>query len=109
MKVNGSKTAMTCISGAQSYQARAHILQAGGEEVRSGPTMKVLGFHFSSSPTAHAHIKALCRRVRRKYWVLYHLRRAEFPDKELAKVYRTCILPVLDYCLVVYHPLLTDE
>ena len=47
--------------------------------------------------------------MRRKFWVLYHLRRAGFTEKELAKVYRTCLLPVLDYCSVVYHPFLTDE
>ena len=28
---------------------------------------------------------------------------------ELAQVYRTCILPVADYCAVVYHAILTDE
>ena len=52
---------------------------------------------------------ALSKRVRTKYWVLYHLRKAGFSQKELARVYRTCILPVFDYCCVVYHPLLTDE
>ena len=47
--------------------------------------------------------------MRQKYWVLYHLRRAGFSEKELAKVYRTCLLPVLDYCSVVYHSMMTDE
>ena len=42
------------------------------------------------------------------FWVLYHLKRAGFTEKELAKTYRICILPVLDYCAPVYHSLLTD-
>ena len=108
MKVNGKKTAMMNVSGAQSYAARAHIM-AGGETIRSGGEMKVLGFHFSSSPTVHAHVGALEKRMRTKFWVLYHLRRAGFSDEELAKVYRTCLRPVLDYCSVAYHAQLTDE
>ena len=36
-------------------------------------------------------------------------KRQGLKEKELAQVYRTCLLPVLDYCNVVYHSLLTDE
>ena len=71
--------------------------------------MKILGYHLSDRYGAHAHVKALGKRMRRQYWVLYHLRRAGFKDHELAKVYRTCILPIADYCSVVYHSILTDE
>ena len=42
-------------------------------------------------------------------WVLRPLRRAGFNKSELATVYRTVVRPVLDYCAVVYHPMLTDE
>ena len=68
-----------------------------------------MGFHFSTSPTLHAHIEALSKRIRRKFWVLYHLRRAGFTEKDLAKVYRTCLLPILEYCSVVFHPMMKDE
>ena len=100
MKVNGNKTAMLCISGAQSYEARSFILGADGTRVDSGKTMKLLGVHLSNKPTAHAHVDALCRRMRQKYWVLYHLKKAGFSSDELAKVYRTCLRPFLDYCSV---------
>ena len=100
---------MICVSGAISYQARSHIYGREGDVVRSGPDMKVLGYHLSSHPGVHAHIRALGKRMRKQYWVLYHLRRAGFSDEDLAKVYRTCILPTADYCAVVYHSQLTDE
>ena len=32
-----------------------------------------------------------------------------FTERELATVYRTVVRPVLDYCAVVYHPILTNE
>ena len=71
--------------------------------------MKILGFHFPSKPTMHAHVGALQKRFRRQYWTLYHLKRAGFKEEELAKVYRTVILPIADYCQVVYHAMITDE
>ena len=108
MKVNSRKTAMVCVSGAQTYRAKSHIMTAEGEKIESGDSMKVLGFTFSGKPTVHAHVKSLCRGMRKRFWVLYHLRRAGFSNDELAKVYRTCLLPVVDYCSVVYHSLLTD-
>ena len=100
---------MICVSGAQSYQARSHIFGSEGDIVNSGPSVNVLGYHLSPRVGAHAHVAPLCKKIRQKYWVLYHLRKAGFSDEELAQVYRTCILPVADYCAVVYHPALTDE
>ena len=108
MRVNSAKMAMLCMSDVQSYQARSHLYTADGDLVQSGESMKVLGFNFSSSPSVHAHIESICRRMRRKYWVLYHLKKAGFTDEELAKAYRICILPVVDYCAPAYHSLLTD-
>ena len=100
---------MICLSDATSYKAQAHITSSDGDTIRSGDSLKVLGFHFSSKPTVHAHVEALRKRFRRQYWCLFHLRKVGFSDEELAKVYRTLILPLADYCAAVYHPLLNDE
>ena len=34
---------------------------------------------------------------------------AGFNEDELATVYRTVVRPILDYCAVVYHPMLNDD
>ena len=47
--------------------------------------------------------------MRETTWVLRHLKLSGFNESELAMVYKTVVRPVLDYCCVVYHPLLTDE
>ena len=47
--------------------------------------------------------------MRETVWVLRHLGNSGFTESELATVYTTVIRPILDYCCVVYHPLLTDE
>ena len=57
----------------------------------------------------HAHVEALRKRFRRQYWTLFYLQRAGFTKPELAKVYRTVIRPLADYCSVVYHSMITDE
>ena len=69
----------------------------------------MLGFNLSSRPGVHAHVEALKKRFRKRYWCLYHLRKAGFLDGDLAKVYRSVILPIADYCSPGYHSLLTDE
>ena len=63
----------------------------------------------SDRPTVAAHVEAIRKRFRQKYWVLFHLRRNGFSNDELFKVYRNIIRPVADYCSPVYHAMLTDE
>ena len=109
MVVNKGKTKMLCISDAQSYKARSYLLDGDGSEIKSSESMKILGFHLDSRPSAHAHISALKKRMRDTTWILRHLKLAGFNQEELATVYRTIVRPVLDYCAVVYHPLLNDE
>ena len=109
MVVNKGKAKILCVSDAQTYEARAYLLEQDGGRLESGQSMKVLGFHIDSRPSVHAHVQALQRRMRDTTWVLRHLGRAGFNQKELATVYRTIIRPILDYCAVVYHPMLTDE
>ena len=67
-----------------------------------------LPIYLDSRPTCHAHVEALRRRMREVTWVLVHLRLAGFKEDELATVYKTVVRPMLDYCAVVYHPMLTD-
>ena len=70
--------------------------------------MKVLGFIFSGKPDVTAHFLSLKKKIRRRYWVLIHLKKFGFTEDELAKVYRTIVRPVIDHCCVVYHSLLKD-
>ena len=71
--------------------------------------MKVLGFEFSNRPTMHSHVESIIKRIRRKYWSLRLLKKNCFEQKELVKVYQSHILPIVDYCDVVYHSSLTDD
>ena len=109
MVVNKGKTKILCVSDSLNYKASCYLLDADGNALHSGASMKVLGFHLDSRPSVHAHVEALQIRMRNTAWVLRHLKIAGFTEQELARVYTTVVRPVLDYCAVVYHPMLTDE
>ena len=102
MVVNKKKTKIVCMSDAQTYHATCMIEDCDGQVLRSGPGMKILGFHIDSRPSVHAHIDALKIRMRDTAWVLRHLKIAGFTEMELATVYRTVVRPVLDYLSLIH-------
>ena len=109
MVVNEGKTRLLCVSDALNTKPVGFFLDSDGRRLESTSSMKILGYHLDSRPTAHAHIEALRARMRETTWVLRHLKLSGFNECELARVYTTIVRPVLDYCCVIYHPMLTDE
>ena len=71
--------------------------------------MKLLGFHFSDRPTVDAHVKSIQKKFRQRFWSLRLLKRVGFSRQELVRTYKCMLLPLADYCDIVYHPMLTDE
>ena len=71
--------------------------------------MKVLGFEFGQKPTMHLHVESVILKIRRKVWMLRHLKKLGFTESELLMVYKSHIRPAADYCDVVYHSSLTDN
>ena len=76
------------MSDSQTYKAACRLEDADGNIIESGDSMKILGFHFDSRPSVHAHVTALQNRMRETAWVLRHLKLAGFSESELATVYR---------------------
>ena len=108
MKVNSKKTNMICIADSLNFKTKSHIFDREGEKIESGEHLKVLGWHFSDSPTVEAHIKVLVRRFRERYWTLRHLRHNGFGADDLIKVYKAVLRPVAEYMLEVFHSMLND-
>ena len=109
MKVNATKTNMICISDSLHHRTSAHMFDREGTRIDSGEHLKVLGWHFSTRPTVHAHIDIVKRRFRERYWTLRHLRHNGFSQEDLIKVYKTVLRPVAEYMLEVFHSMLTDS
>ena len=108
MKVNESKTNLLCVSDSLNFKTLAFIKDSDGNVIECKEKLKILGFHLSDRTGVAYHVEEIAKKVRQKYWVLYHLRNLGFTEEELVRVYRCNILPILDYCCPVYHSLLTD-
>ena len=69
--------------------------------------MKLVGFTFGNRPGAGEHVKAIEDKVQSKIWMLYKLRNAGFKGDNLFKLYCCYLRSIIEYCSVVYHPMLT--
>ena len=105
MKVNAAKTQMVCISS--SHDDVKSYMNIDGKRMLSAPTLKILGFTFSNRPTAHAHINLTLTKLRRRLWMLTHLRHAGMHTNSLLNMYFSLIRSVADFAAPAYHSLLT--
>ena len=109
MVVNTAKTQIIVISDSLNYTPGTFIVDRDGNTISCTDKMKVLGFEFGKKPTVQPQVSSIITKLRRKYWSLRHLKKLGFTAEELVKVYRSVLLPIADYCDVVYHSMLTDE
>ena len=68
-----------------------------------------MGFHFDSRPDPSLHIEKTVSKVRRRYWILRHLKRHGLTAPELLQVYCSTIRSVIEFTSVVYGPMMTEE
>ena len=73
----------------------------------SGESLKLLGFVFGREPGVAQHVIEIKRKFRARFWSLIHLRRAGFKGWQLFKLYMVFVRSVIEYCSVIYHPMLT--
>ena len=110
MKVNINKTAMITISDAKTFKSVAYIEDEEGQRiVGDKERLKIVGFFFDRSPTVSLHVKETIKKLRRRYWVIRHLKRHGLNEEELVRVYKSNLRSVVEYCSVVYGPMLTQE
>ena len=105
MKVNNKKTQMVCIHPYSSDSITSYI-KAGEQRINSTSELKILGFHFGTEPNAKVHASKLIEKFYNKMWSLRFLKRSGMKKPDLLKVYKTVILPSVEYASVVYHSLI---
>ena len=108
MKAN-TKNALLCISDALSFKAGAFFRAEDGMVLSSSEGLKLLGFCFNSRPNCDAHVEAMKKSFRGRYWMLIHMRQHHFTEEELVQAYKVIVRPIAEYCLVVYHSMITDQ
>ena len=55
------------------------------------------------------HVGEIIKKTRRRYWILRHLKKYGMTNSELVQVYCSLIRSVVEFCAVVYGPMLTME
>ena len=108
MKINASKTQLLVISPPNGYRTKATV-SAGNEDIQSVDRLKLVGFTFGGEPGVGQHVRAVEDKVKRKIWMLYKLRSAGIKGAPLYRLYCCYLRAIVEYCLVVYHAMLTKE
>ena len=108
MAINARKTKMVCVNVATSAEINTYI-EVAGEKIYAEQEMMMLGFKIGRRPDATAHVNYIERRFYSKAWILHHFKQCNSDYKDLLKIYQCYVLPVIEYAVVVYHPLLNDK
>ena len=106
MRVNCKKTQLLMVSPPNGFDNRAFI-NIQGQRIETANELKLLGFVFGTEPNVSAHVNSIKKKFRARFWSLIHLRRSGFVGDELMKLYNALVRPVIEFCCVIYHPLLT--
>ena len=109
MRVNNKKTHILCFSPQNGFDMNVSITLGGSEVVKSENEMRLLGFYFSGEPNANRHVEEIKKKFRSRYWSLVHLRRANIKGQHLFRLYTVFVRPVIEFCSIVYHSLLTKQ
>ena len=107
MKVNTDKTTLLCIGNSRE-KVKTYI-EDGNKRVTSVESLKLLGFHFSDSPTMGRHVEEIKKKVYNRSWTLVNLKRAGVEPRDILAVYYSIIRSVIEYASVTYHSMLTAE
>ena len=97
---------MLVIAPQNGYAHSASMAAGPGERVDSVEKLNLVGFTFGTRPGVAKHVDAIRSSFKRKMWMLYHLRTAGFHEHRLYCCY---LRSAVEYCSVVYHPMLTGE
>ena len=92
-----------------SYRACAHIYSVEGEKLETTDQLKRLGFRFGTKPNCQAHVDAMKRTFRGRYWLLIHMRQHYYTEEELVRAYKGLVRPMAEHCHIVFHSMLTDK
>ena len=73
MVVNSNKTKLLTVSDALNYRPKAYIMDENNNKIESGNSMNILGFHLSDRPDVNEHVRQVVKKMKMRYWTLYHL------------------------------------
>ena len=101
------KTQVLCIHDNKFNNITSYI-RANDEDINSTEHLKILGFFFDRNPNATYHVTQVIGKFYNKLWTLRFLKKSGMSPDNLLKVYKSVLLPSVEYCSVVYGSLIPD-
>ena len=102
LKINLKKSAIMLIGSRQRISNKTITITISNTQIEQVTHFKYLGVMIDKYLTWEEHTNYVLRRVRSKLNTLGRLK--PLPHKVLALLYQTYILPIIDYCDIVWTP-----
>ena len=102
MKLNESKTKTKIVSRSRTMQPQLHPLTIGGTVRKESDDLVILGVTFDSKMTFEKHLPSVSRAASQRLGILRKCWRVFHDRSLLGRCFRSFVLPVLDYCSVVW-------
>ena len=102
LKLNVSKSHCMLIDSRQRIGGKCLPLMLNGDILRQVSTTRYLGIHIDQHLTWNTHIEYILNRVKGKLYCINRFRPVS--SKILRLLYQAYIMPILDYCDVVWAP-----
>ena len=99
---------MICFHACKSADVLS-IANIEGRMIESQSNIKMLGFHFSTTPTVKLHVEKTIEKFNRALWSIVHLKKAGLNDITLVNVYKCMLRSLLEYSSNVFYSMLTED
>ena len=90
MRVNAAKTQVLCISSTLNSRVDSY-LNTPDQRISSSDTLKILGFWFGIAPGVGLHVEKTLEKVRKRLWLLRHLKRSGMSTNDLIFIYELTV------------------
>ena len=102
LSLNVGKSHVMLIGSWQKLQDSDLCVSINGRQLSRVPSLKYLGVYIDEHLTWQKHTQYVYQRVQSRLHCLYHL--CPLSDTLLGRLYCAFILPILDYCDIVWSP-----
>ena len=106
MSPNHSKTKLLVLS--RSKHPLKFDLFVKGHLIPPSPFVRYLGVTLSADLSWSKHIQSVCKSAKHHLGLIHH-QLHKVPSKVRHQIYRSCIIPKLDYCCAVWDPHLQKD
>lgn len=109
MKLNAKKTQVIIIDFTKTRKSNDWAFTLNDTHVETVPSARLLGVIVNNKLTWEDHVSSIVKKASGRLWTLRLLRQFGFSKHELITLYKSSIIPILEYASPVWSPGLTTS